>query len=235
MTAVTGKCRKSDDPAVSPSTRARPTKCTWAPAARSRPPRKASSVSEDGTCADGVGICPIVASAKLLTPELAEKWQVDLAAARQNWLKLCAHELQPKLDALFKAPEREPISDPDLMIYSGGFFSGRDKAAMAKVRTTAPQDLPRTRFDFDDPRLPEMLFRYRARNYPETLSREERGSWDEYRNWRLTDPAGGASIVLDDYLAEIERLGAADEASDAEHQLLEQLMEYAEQVVPDGA
>lgn len=179
--------------------------------------------------------CPIVASAKLLTPELAEKWQVDLATARQNWLKLCAHELQPKLDALFKTPEREAISDPDLLIYSGGFFSGRDKAAIAKVRTTAPQDLPRTRFDFDDPRLPEMLFRYRARNYPETLSREERGTWDEYRNWRLTDPAGGASIVLDDYLAEIERLSFAAETSDAERALLEQLMEYAEQVVPDGA
>ncbi|RTK96099.1 MAG: exodeoxyribonuclease I, partial [Neisseriaceae bacterium] len=82
---------------------------------------------------------------------------------------------------------------------------------------------------------PEMLFRYRARNYPETLSLEERGTWDEYRNWRLTDPAGGASIVLDDYLAEIERLSFAAETSDAERALLEQLMEYAEQVVPDGA
>ena len=35
-------------------------------------------------------------------------------------------------------------------------------------------------FQFDDPRLTQMLFRYRARNYPDSLSAAERTEWDEY-------------------------------------------------------
>lgn len=175
--------------------------------------------------------CPIVASAKLLTPELAQRWQLDLAQAQQHWLRLRGHELQPKLAEVFSTPEREPISDPDLMIYSGGFFGARDKATIARIRTTAPQELARSRFQFDDPRLTQMLFRYRARNYPDSLSEPERADWNEYRTQRLIDPAGGASIVLDDYLALIEMLGANPACDEHQHQLLGELMAYAEAIV----
>ena len=176
--------------------------------------------------------CPIVASARLLTPELAQRWQIDLALARQHWQRLRAHELQPKLAEVFSAPEREPISDPDLMIYSGGFFGARDKASIARIRATAPQELARSRFQFDDPRLTQMLFRYRARNYPDSLSAAERADWDEFRTQRLIDPAGGASIVLDDYLALIETLGADPACDERRQLLLGELMAYAEAIVP---
>lgn len=178
--------------------------------------------------------CPIVASAKLLTPELAARWQIDLDRVQVHWQHLLGHGLQPKLAEVFSAPQREVISDPDLMIYSGGFFGARDKASIARIRTTAPQELARSRFQFDDPRLAQMLFRYRARNYPETLDPAERAEWEDYRTWRLTDPAGGAGIVLDDFLALIETLAAAEGCSPADRSLLEQLMQYAEAVVPEA-
>ena len=77
-----------------------------------------------------------------------------------------------------------------------------------------------------------MLFRYRARNYPDSLSEAERADWDEFRTQRLIDPAGGASIVLDDYLALIETLGADPACDERRQRLLGELMAYAEAIVP---
>jgi exodeoxyribonuclease-1 len=102
----------------------------------------------------------------------------------------------------------EQDSDPDLEIYSGGFFSDNDKKLMTKIRLMPPEQLATSAFKFTDNRLPEMLFRYRARNYPETLNADERQSWNEFCVNRLTGRQAGVGIVLEDYfrrLAELRR------------------------------
>jgi hypothetical protein len=90
-------------------------------------------------------------------------------------------------------------TDPDLMIYAGGFFPDADRRQMDQLRRLSPQALAQARFNFRDPRLETMLFRYRARNWPETLSQEEREEWDSWRFQRLTNPKAGANILLDGY------------------------------------
>ncbi|HET6592916.1 MAG TPA: exodeoxyribonuclease I [Xanthomonadales bacterium] len=87
-------------------------------------------------------------------------------------------------------------SDPDLMLYSGDFFSASDRHLMNKILTGPPGELGRHLWSFQDQRLPVMLFRYRARNYPETLSVEERRAWDEDRRARLVAAAGSAWFTL---------------------------------------
>ncbi|WP_137939638.1 exodeoxyribonuclease I [Chitinivorax sp. B] len=171
--------------------------------------------------------CPVVAAAKLLEPSLAEHWQIDRDQCEQHWRMLRQWDLSEKLATVFNRPEHEPINDPDRMIYSG-FFGAKDKSLISRVRTSSPTELARHRFDFEDKRLPEMLFRYRARNFRDTLSSSEAEQWAEYREWRLTDPAGGASLTIDDYLAKIELLQANDQLNDKQHQVLEALMEYAD-------
>ena len=49
-----------------------------------------------------------------------------------------------------------------------------------------------------------MLFRYRARNWPQTLSAQERARWDAWRRARVRDPASG--ITLADYRKQVARL-----------------------------
>lgn len=68
---------------------------------------------------------------------------------------------------------------------------------MEIIRHTAPKNLAALALDFDDPRLAEMLFRYRARNYPETLDHSEQMRWREYCKERLNDP---------DYMVRLENL-----------------------------
>ena len=75
----------------------------------------------------------------------------------------------------------EQHDDPDLMLYQGEFFSASDKQVMAELRQSAPFDLASFNDAFQDRRLPEMLFRYRARNFHSELDPSEQGKWKDYR------------------------------------------------------
>ena len=75
----------------------------------------------------------------------------------------------------------EHQDDPDLMLYQGEFFSASDKQVMAELRQSAPFDLASFNDAFQDRRLPEMLFRYRARNFHSELDPSEQGRWKDYR------------------------------------------------------
>jgi exodeoxyribonuclease-1 len=61
-------------------------------------------------------------------------------------------------------------------------------------------------FIFKDKRLDEMLFRYRARNWPQSLDKEEQGRWQEQRMARLTESGAGASITLAEYRQRLDEL-----------------------------
>ena len=117
------------------------------------------------------------------------------------------------------------------MLYSGGFFSDSDRRVMDRLRSSSPEDLASASFPFEDARLPEMLFRYRARNFPGTLSPEESALWEEYRFGYLTDPEMGASICMEEYQQEIETRLANDELGDEQRVLLEQLLEYGDSLL----
>ncbi|HBD20573.1 MAG TPA: exodeoxyribonuclease I, partial [Arenimonas sp.] len=63
---------------------------------------------------------------------------------------------------------------------------------------------------FDDPRFAELLLRYKARNWPEALSADERARWDDYRRTRLSGTAL-SEYDFTTYYAEIATLRAATE------------------------
>jgi exodeoxyribonuclease-1 len=124
-----------------------------------------------------------------------------------------------------------PETDPDLMIYSGGFFPDADRREMARLQGLGPDALAAERFAFEDSRLPEMLFRYRARNWPQTLNEREREDWDAYRLERLTDPHGGGSIAIDEYHQRLMELRAEEAGDRTRTDLLDQLEQWAERVM----
>jgi exodeoxyribonuclease-1 len=181
-----------------------------------------------------VNRCPFLVTAKMADPATAERLGISGARCRAHLAALRDYrERQPqafadKLQALYRERSFEEIDDPDRMLYGGGFFSDSDRREMERVRACAPGELASAAFSFQDSRLPEMLFRYRARNYPDTLSAPEREQWEEYRFRRLTEPAAGASICLEAYQAEIEALLADPGLPPRQRRLLHELLEYGD-------
>jgi exodeoxyribonuclease-1 len=177
--------------------------------------------------------CPVVATARLLDDAVAARLLIDPAQCERHAQQLRqAVGLAEKLCAVFTEPEHAAGDDPEQMLYSGGFFSAADRAAMTQVRQADAAALARGQFHFSDPRLPELLLRYRARNFPESLNAEEREEWRVFRYRRLTDPGAGASIVLDDYQRQLQTL-AADPAHAAQQPLLQQLAAHAQALLAE--
>lgn len=179
---------------------------------------------------------PVLAPLATLTREAAARWSIDpqLVERRARAAAEQAPAIRARVQAAHQAPEAPGPTDPDLLLYGGGFISDGDRRLLDGLHRLSPEELARARPSFQDPRLPEMLVRYRARNWPETLSPDERDAWDAYRLERLTDPEGGGSITLDLYqqrLAELTESRVGDPASLA---VLEALTDWGESVMDAG-
>ncbi|MCY1375556.1 Exodeoxyribonuclease I [compost metagenome] len=115
----------------------------------------------------------------------------------------------------------------DASLYDG-FLADADKRRFTEVRTTPPALLGRRDFGFRDARLPELLFRYRARNWPDTLSAGEHQRWDDYRRQRLATDSGMSEYSFTSFDAELAGLRAAH-ADDAERlALLDKIQQWRE-------
>jgi exodeoxyribonuclease-1 len=97
------------------------------------------------------------------------------------------------------------------------------------VRATAPEALGTREFAFKDARLPELLFRYRARNWPQTLSPDERERWDAYRRERLVRGVG-SEYSFDTFRAELEALRLAHAGDGAKQALLDRLQAWGREL-----
>ncbi len=171
----------------------------------------------------------VVGNLKTLTPAMAQRWGIDMEAALRNAARAAA---LPDMSALwsqvFERPAAAGAPDVDEDLY-GGFIGDADRRRLVRLRALTPAELAVERGGFDDPRLGELVFRYRARNFPETLSAEEAARWEAHRAAKLLEGEGGARNV-DQFFAEIDTL--ADNADERVEELLGLLYEYAEAIAP---
>ncbi|MCK5481254.1 MAG: exodeoxyribonuclease I, partial [Gammaproteobacteria bacterium] len=119
--------------------------------------------------------------------------------------------------------DSQETNDPDLMIYSGGFFSSADRHLMKKVLEAPADKLGGYSWSFQDERLPLMLFRYRARNYPDTLSMEEADLWDKDRKARLIETTDSSHFTLRNFRQELAEARELKQGEPEAQQILDQL------------
>ena len=175
--------------------------------------------------------CPVIAPTSTLTGEAAKRLNIDLMMCKKNRQTLIAARkaIQQKIAKIFEPVEFEPVTDPDLMIYAGGFFAEKDKALMNAIHNTAPEELGTQTWRFDDKRLPEMLFRYRARNYPETLSIDEQAEWLEHCRARLIEGEAG-HLTFTGFYTEIEELRTEMELDEHTMRLLDEVAAFGREL-----
>jgi exodeoxyribonuclease I len=177
---------------------------------------------------------PALAPLSVLKGADMQRLQLDLdrCLAHADQLRGAAG-LADKLRRVFKASAELPApDDPELALYSG-FLPDSDKRLLREVRATPPDQLARRTFDFRDARYPELLFRYRARNWPETLNAEERERWETFRLQRLTRPTALTKLTLSDYFAELAAL-RNDSAYAEKFSILDQLQAWGERLAVEA-
>jgi exodeoxyribonuclease-1 len=174
---------------------------------------------------------PVVVPVNTLTEQTAKKWKIDVDLAN-NYLQLIINhpKFKNRLQQVFQLREYESIEDPDLMLYSGGFFSNDDRARMEAIHETSPAELAALNLPFEDPRIPEMLFRFRARNYPETLDDNECRRWDEFRHKRFTDLDSGTGITTEEFQKTIASLRQENTLEADKKKILDDLEQYQKEI-----
>lgn len=176
---------------------------------------------------------PMLLPAGMLDDATAQRLQIDKARCEQHWhwlrnLTLAEQQrLQHTLFQLYSENGFAEKTDPEQMLYSG-FFDDQDKRLMARVRQADAETLASATFDFRDARLGEMLFRYRARNFPASLNPAEQARWQAFCHWRRTDPAAQASLTLPEFYGRLAQLATDASLSKEQQLLLKQLQAYAD-------
>lgn len=169
--------------------------------------------------------CPAVAPLGVLDDAAQERLQLSLKTVQQNLQKLIASDLAVKLDQVFAVREMPNSSDVDVALYDG-FLGDADKTQMSVVRAAEPEVLKKTKFEFNDRRLSELLARYKGRNMPQALNEDERAEWEAYRAKRIAADLPRFSQQL----AEAARQAKTDE----QQFILQELQLWAESIVPIG-
>lgn len=173
--------------------------------------------------------CPVVAPLSVLRAEDQTRLQLDMTNYRQRVQCLTeGQELwQGKLKTVYGREDFSPSEDPEQQLYDG-FLGDRDRRLCDQVRTAEPEHLARDEWPFDDARLPELLFRYRARNFADTLTVDEQHRWQAFCRKRLSDPASGAPNTLQSFT---EALVTSSVSASAEQlAVLGQWQDYAQQL-----
>lgn len=187
--------------------------------------------------------CPFLAPPSTLATEAGERLGLDkklcedrLAFIREN------PGLARKLVAVFDEPMPPPASDdPDLSLYSGGFFSDSDKEKLSRFhiflaeKRKTPGGVTEAKamllkMKFADERIPRLAVRLFARNFPETLSESERLRWRDFCAGRIQLPAREGAAELADYARLVETELADPELSAPKRAIVHSLLEWKKQI-----
>jgi exodeoxyribonuclease-1 len=175
----------------------------------------------------------VIANLKTLAGDAAARWKLDVDLAYRHAESAARHA--PLLAGMWPEVYRRPQSegaapvDVDEDLY-GGLLADGDRRTLQRLRTLGAHALAAARPALADPRLGELLWRYRARNFPDTLTDAERARWRAHCAARLHDGAGGSQTLQ----AFFDRVDALGESADERGQdILGALVDYATDIAPD--
>lgn len=174
--------------------------------------------------------CPAVAPLGVLNQECQQRLGIDLELClqRAESIRKFIQPLAKNLLSVYSQKTYDAPKNPDHALYSGGFFNHADKNKMQDIRTSSWQTLAGSNYVFNDPRLDEMLFRYRARNAPESLNEAELSRWNTLRHSLLFNADSGSTLIYSDYKVLMEEL---QNDPTADQEVLTKLDEFVSQSV----
>ncbi len=168
---------------------------------------------------------PALAPLSTLREGDARRIGLDVDACLRNLERLRGTEgIAEKVRSVFAADGvRPPARDPEQGLYDG-FLPDADRALLRRVRSTPPEALGDPALVFSDPRYAELLFRYRARNWPHTLDAGEAQRWRAHCQRNLIGADDPALLNLEAYE---QRIGTLREtATEQQRSLLDRYLDW---------
>ena len=170
----------------------------------------------------GINKCPAVAPLGTLDAASQERIHLRMDEVTKN-----LHDLRANPDfvkRLIKAWTNKPAfphsQDVEGQLYDS-FTPDEDKTKCRLVAAASEKDLADLHPEFVDDRLSKLLLRYKARQFPRSLSESEQQQWEQYRLAKL-------QRELPKYMEELARLAN----NGADDFILQELQLWAESLVP---
>ncbi|MCL4111466.1 UNVERIFIED_CONTAM: hypothetical protein GTU68_002250 [Idotea baltica] len=170
---------------------------------------------------------PAISPVNTLTPELAERWQIDWDQIEAHKQQLIADDtLIRRLEEMYSRSREHGESDADSALY-GGFINNEDRKLCNQVLSSSPEKLSNWTPEFKSSRLQTLYPRYRARNWPETLDEKEQKQWQAFCQARIIDGEYDCPLTAEQFQARLEEL-AQEELSERDQKSLNKLVEWVQ-------
>ena len=180
--------------------------------------------------------CPAVAPLIPIDDASAARLQMSKELAQANLTKLQSIDLVPRLlEALEVLDAKQQTSflqneqDVDARLYDG-FIGDADKTNSRVVRAADREELSSLDLKFKDERLQALLPLYKARNFPKSLTDEERIAWEQFREHKLM--GGKQSSRLAKFFNKLAEIAAKPNVSAKDQYILEELQLYGQSIMP---
>jgi len=172
--------------------------------------------------------CPVVVPAKL-DDFTTNRLQINKQQAHEHLQILReASGLKEKLIRIFEHNPFDEETDADYQLYGGNFFSNTDKKQMEKIHRTKPSELQNLHLYFEDERLDSLFFRFRARNYFDTLGDEEKQDWLRFIDKKLADL--NYPMNRENFKSIIETIRSENSLDEKKLQIVNQLTAYEKMI-----
>jgi len=178
--------------------------------------------------------CPAVAPLSVLDGHTQARLKVDLGliAKHRDILRENPQFIQDVLAALklldAEREKRFTSATVDEQLYDG-FVDDKNATIMSVIRAAAAEEISDIGKDLTDVRLKGLLPLYKARNFPRSLSDDERAEWDAHCYAAIME--GGTESRLAKYMHRLQQLSQTTTNADKRY-LIEELQLYAESIMP---
>ncbi len=175
--------------------------------------------------------CPILTTPKLLDDAAAVRLGIEKQVCEAHWRLLKKMnedgELGARLREMYELDNFEGANDPEQQLYDG-FVGDSDRRLMSELRQLSGKLLCDRNFLFEDKRLNEMFFRYKARNFYEYLSKTDRHQWRDFARQRLHEGSYNA-LSFHQLKERITALKETHADNGPKISILKSLCDYADQ------
>jgi exodeoxyribonuclease I len=171
--------------------------------------------------------CPALAPMNTLSGEVAERLNINLDDCLRHRNKLLSRkDFMRQVLKAYSATTFPPSEDVEGALYDR-FIPDTDRQLSVQIRQMRPEALATQAFSFQDDRMPELLFRYRARNWPDSLSAVELQRWQQfcYRGVHGSDDKN-----IDRYREELVRVATESGFTQKQQELIRCLEQWLDEL-----